>query len=422
MTPFWLNAQKWLDSAGWALADQGVFALSNFLVNVILARNLVPASFGIYSSAYSVFLFLGALHGGLFIEPLMVFSVSRYQDCIHDYIGEVISLHWTTTVPFGLAACCCAFGVDILLGTSIGKAALPFSFAGPCILLAWVVRRSCYVHGRPQRAAFSSMVYLIVTVAGLFALRSAHILTFPSAVAVMALSSLASAYTVTGLSVKHLRIGNLGVRDSHWAFGRWMALSAALVWFPLNWFFCVLPIWGSTEEAARLRAALILSMPAVQATIAFVSVAIPSLVAHRGNAHTFRAKHTLMTSMIIAAAVSYALTLLALGRPIAEAVFRGQYRLTQAQLLCLGLIAITYAASSSLAAGVKAQERPRRLIFANSVSAAVCLSIGTALVVHFRLAGALWGIILSQAACAACLLPALYRQQGLHTENAGARA
>ena len=48
----------WLTKGCLAVADQGVFAVSNFLLNILLARWLAPADYGAFALAYSVFLFL----------------------------------------------------------------------------------------------------------------------------------------------------------------------------------------------------------------------------------------------------------------------------------------------------------------------------------------------------------------------------
>lgn len=51
----------WARKGFWAVLDQGLFAGSNFLVSVLLARWLEPASYGAFSVAYSVFLLLDSL-------------------------------------------------------------------------------------------------------------------------------------------------------------------------------------------------------------------------------------------------------------------------------------------------------------------------------------------------------------------------
>jgi hypothetical protein len=55
----------------WALADQGVCSLGNFLTGVLMARGLAdPHLFGVYSLALSVLMFLNSLHGSVVTYPL----------------------------------------------------------------------------------------------------------------------------------------------------------------------------------------------------------------------------------------------------------------------------------------------------------------------------------------------------------------
>src|SRR3954470_23333844 len=57
----------------WAIADQGLFAVSNLLVNVLLARGLAPAEYGAFATAYTVLLLVTGFHSALLIEPMLVF-------------------------------------------------------------------------------------------------------------------------------------------------------------------------------------------------------------------------------------------------------------------------------------------------------------------------------------------------------------
>ena len=51
-----VDALHWVARGGWAVADQASFALSNFVVTVLLARWLPPLEFGAFITSYSVFL------------------------------------------------------------------------------------------------------------------------------------------------------------------------------------------------------------------------------------------------------------------------------------------------------------------------------------------------------------------------------
>lgn len=61
----------------WAIADQGVVSLGNFLTTIILARALSPTSYGIWSVIFGLILLLNGLPASLIIYPLSVRLAAR---------------------------------------------------------------------------------------------------------------------------------------------------------------------------------------------------------------------------------------------------------------------------------------------------------------------------------------------------------
>ena len=58
------------------MLDQGLISGSNFVIGVLLARWLLPAQYGAYALAFSVFLLVSFLHQALLTEPQRVFGPS----------------------------------------------------------------------------------------------------------------------------------------------------------------------------------------------------------------------------------------------------------------------------------------------------------------------------------------------------------
>src|SRR5262245_22544082 len=54
----------------WALADQGIVSLGNCATNVLLARSLAVAEFGVFALLLEAMLFLNSLQAALVIYPL----------------------------------------------------------------------------------------------------------------------------------------------------------------------------------------------------------------------------------------------------------------------------------------------------------------------------------------------------------------
>ncbi len=70
--------------------DQGLFSISNLVLNVLLARWLLPEDYGIFATAFAIFLLVATLHTGLFEEPMLVFGSGKYRNRISEYLGTLL--------------------------------------------------------------------------------------------------------------------------------------------------------------------------------------------------------------------------------------------------------------------------------------------------------------------------------------------
>ena len=141
----------WLGYKGaWAVTDQGLFALSNFGVSVLLARWLTPDGYGSFAVAFSILLLIGTLQTALLTEPMLVFGPSRYTSRVSAYVGRLSSLHFTMTCSVSVVLLLgllflAAFGHPYGMGWTIASLAV----ATPAILFLWLMRRACYIDSSP---------------------------------------------------------------------------------------------------------------------------------------------------------------------------------------------------------------------------------------------------------------------------------
>jgi hypothetical protein len=83
----------------WLLCDQGIFAMINFLLNIMFARWLTPEEYGLFGVSFSGFILLTGLHWTAVLEPLLVLQVSVPQRRSH-----LIKLAWEHVAIVGIAA------------------------------------------------------------------------------------------------------------------------------------------------------------------------------------------------------------------------------------------------------------------------------------------------------------------------------
>ena len=198
-----LNRQsllRWSSKGFWAVSDQGLFAVSNLLVNVILARSLPRAEYGAFATAYTVLLLVNVVHSALISEPMLVFGADRYGASFSHYFRILLRYHWLLTL--GISACLGVTAVVLTATTSgsLGQAAAGLTVVAPFILLNWLVRRACYVVSRPRLAALGGALNLTVVIIGTIVLARLRMLSVFSGQLIVGAAALAA----TGLMMRTL--------------------------------------------------------------------------------------------------------------------------------------------------------------------------------------------------------------------------
>lgn len=183
---------QWGGRGFWAILDQGAFAASNFLLNILLARWLTPQEYGAFAVTFSAFLFLAALHFSLLIEPMLIFGAGRHRTVFRRYLQVLLAGHGAVSI-----AMAAVLGGVGLVAWRLDEGALAGSFlalalAGPFILFQWLMRRSCCARLNPRPSALAGVGYLVAVVGGAIVLFRADQLTAVLAIALMGVASLAA--------------------------------------------------------------------------------------------------------------------------------------------------------------------------------------------------------------------------------------
>ena len=76
-----------------AISDQGFFALGNFAITTILARQMSQASFCYFSTAFAAFLLLSTFYCAFIVDPMLVYGVSTAKTMQCSYVRKVVALH-----------------------------------------------------------------------------------------------------------------------------------------------------------------------------------------------------------------------------------------------------------------------------------------------------------------------------------------
>jgi len=391
----------WLTKGTLAVADQGVFAVSNFLLNVLLARWLAPADYGAFALVYSVFLSLLLIHNALITTPMLVFGQGKYRTRFAEYLGVLLRIHIALMLPGSALLLLAAYPLSRVYSPEIGRAFLALAVAAPFILLLWLLRRAFYARLDPIWAAASGVVYLIILVTATAALHSTGHLSPTTALLCMAMASLITCALLLLRLRPSFATDTSTIRTvarDHWDYGKWVAAGAGPNWVTDNIYFLVLPAWLGLAQAGALKALLNLAQPASQSISALGVLLMPILVRDRatgGNSGMTRTMK-LSTVLFLGCSAAYMALLWEFRTHIFHALYGGKFSAYDSwPLLAAGLIPIAQGLPNVVGAALGAIERPKLGFWADSWSAGFALLIGIPLAFRLGVGGALLGIALT---------------------------
>jgi O-antigen/teichoic acid export membrane protein len=209
----------------WTILDQAIVSAGTFLVNVLLARHLPPADYGIFSLLYSGLLTLQLFNATLLIYPLSIRLVTATDEQHAHLLVTALVLVGLLTV--GLSA------VLALVLLSFGKADL-VAPAVACFLLWQIqesIRRGLFTRFRHRVAALGDAVSYIGQVVVVVLLLWGKSLTIESALYAMAATSAAAAI-FQSLQVELKTDRRLDLRQAAvdcWSGGGGQALATGLL-------------------------------------------------------------------------------------------------------------------------------------------------------------------------------------------------
>jgi O-antigen/teichoic acid export membrane protein len=386
--------------------DQGLFAVSNFGLNVLLARWLTPADYGAFSVAYTLFLLLGTFHTAILTEPMLIYGAGKYKERLGGYLAVLLRGHWLfgafTALLFGLASLALWRFTD----SPLTPALFGLAVASPFILLQWLLRRACYVNVQPHLAAYSGALYMLLMGAGIFALYYSALLSTTTALLVMAAASLASGLVlVWQLGVKRSEPSETLAKSSlkdHWRYGRWAAGAAMLAWFPDNIFILALPTWWGLEGAAAYRVVFSILLPVMNITTALGGILLPALVQLR---HTPKFLSTTLRIglLFLAGPLVNWLLLGFFGTSLLRLLYNDVYDAYAQTFWLTGLIPVLSALVHILGAVLRALEYPRSVFWASVLAAILAVTLGMLMVYRWGVTGAFTGWFLTYSAAATAL-------------------
>src|ERR1700728_2179691 len=398
---------RWVTKGGFAILDQGLISGSNFLISILLARWLIPAQYGAFSTAFSVFLFLSYVYQSLLSEPQAVFSGSAYRQCLRGYLKALLSIQLVVTV-FGLVL----LGGSAAIAYGLGKAdGFPGALAGvaiasPCILFFWLLRRSYYMNLAPARAAMGAFLYFVLVTGGLFVVYKKALISPFSAYLLMAIGALGTGLFLLSQIKKALPPDTCDAPTpaqawrKHWEYGRWALGVSVVTWIPYYMYYPLVSMFSGMAQAGQLRAVMNLSLPLEQSYTALSILFLPyaaRVCREKGIASSGPLVRRI-TLLFVAGAVVYWAILIPFKSVAFHILYGGKYMELAPLIPYVAVGTTLWSAAFGPAIMLRAIESPDSIFYARVVASVLSLVVGVPATWAFGLWGVVWSVIVANIA------------------------
>lgn len=392
--------------AFWALGDQGVASLGNFLSNLIIARTLGLAELGLYGVLYELGLFLNSMHAATVLFPLNVKgAVADGRAKFARLAGR--SLTYTLLLAPGLGVVMFTTGAmmdRVTVGLWATVALVMFQ-------IQETLRRSLISRMRYRAAVWGEAISYLGQAAALYMLASAKMLTLVSAYQSFAATSALAA--IVQLIQVRPRVAppreSMHLAAGTWDLSRWVLYGNVTNLFTGTLFYWNLAFWSGREVLGVVIGLMNVIRLANPLLLAFASVIVPTVARARGRAGFATARRLLFGYGSIAISGLAALFMVPFVFPTqALHLFyphnADQYVAHAGALQIMVLTALCMLTKDVLGAFFNAVERPRLNFLGQAVYTLSIVFVGMPLTAHMGLDGLVIGAFL--AALAALLMNA----------------
>jgi O-antigen/teichoic acid export membrane protein len=413
----------WVGRGSLAVLDQGLFAGSNFILNLLLARWLAPAQYGAFAVAFSVFLLIGVFHTAVLTEPMLIFGPARYHGRFQGYLGALVRCHFALMLPIAAILTFGAFLLGRLYSATVGQAFLSLAISTPFILLLWLMRRAFYARLAPGWSVAGSAIYLVTLLGCMIFLRSAGRLSPSTGFLAMAAASLVSSLVLAVPHKPTFLLDRGAIRTivaEHWRYGRWVTAAAVPAWCADSIYYLVLPASAGLAEAGALKALLNLAMPALHAVAALGVLMLPILVEEHGSGSIRAMRRTIGIAMAVFLLISgsYSGVIWECRFDVFRVLYGGRYGdYASWPLLLVGLLPLAQSVQVVAGGALRVLERPSLVFWSSMGGGAATLLLGVPLALHLGVRGALLGLLTSYILMAALTIFFLNRATRIERAN-----
>jgi O-antigen/teichoic acid export membrane protein len=401
--------------AGWALGDQALASLANFMIGVIVARTVDTDRFGAFTLAFSTYLIVLNVARAIATQPLLI----RYSAARPQHLRSASADASGTLLAAGLIAALPLVGLGIVFADPLGPALVAVGVVLPALLLQDGWRSVLFAAGR-GRSAFAVDLAYVATVAPVVSIASGLPLPQPATViaawGLATLPSSAIAGWLTGTRPTPWR-ALVWLREHRDLSARYAAESTIGLLVGQAAIYAV-GAFAGLAGAGSLRGASLLLGPVYVLIQGTYLAAVPEGVRIRASRpDRFVLAMAVVSGGLAVGIVGWLAVLLVLPEPIGRQLLGSSWEPSRPLLLPLGLAVAGQALAAGPIVGLRALADARSSLRALAISAPSGLVLGVGGAFVGGPTGAAWGSVAGSALTFVLFLAAFARSASDHAKR-----
>lgn len=407
-----LNITKswWVKLGFFSVLDQAIFSLTNFTINILMARWLDSFSYGVFAILIAVFIVSTSVHNSLILEPMSIFG-TLYLNRKRKYFLYLMALHFLYGFTFLLIV------ISYLKMTDDSKSPLLIlAFLQPFMLLPWLIRRFYYLESKVYLALVTSSIYFLSTILFFYLFKSIQTINAQDGLICMCLGGALSALIVlfnnnnipntsTNISLKKL------IR-CHFEYGKWIMFSNFLLVAVNQGFVFLAATQLGVREAGVFKALSNFILPAGQIFSAMTILVIPILSKdfYNRDYNNLLNKGKRISRIIVLLALLNETILILFRYDLLRILYDGKYLEYVNLIPILGIAPIIVAFYSSRLIVLKTVQLPKYESIANVVASAIAFCLAIWFTRLWKLNGLVFSMLLMYCTIGVIIFIAFYKQ------------
>jgi O-antigen/teichoic acid export membrane protein len=393
---FMTRLKTWGIKGGLSVLDQGLYSGANFVMNILLARWLLPSHYGVFSIAFAVYLFAYQIHNAIIIEPMSVLGLAKMHHRLPNYLRDQIKIHFVVSLLAGFAIMVIGL-IVIAFDQILGRVIIILGMVLSLILLPLLTRRIFYLFRKPQFALLGSAVYTIFLLGGLWLAYIFINISVDLAFPLIGLAGLTSGVFLI-IQIPQQQSDHVSFRDiwfANWNYGKWLVYSSILIALAAQVQIFIVGGLLGLKDAGAFRALQNFIQPVILFFAAISAFLLPSLSYDfgKGNIAGLKRKGKYLFALFIIVSLGFELLLIEYGSALEAIIYGGRFSSYVHLLPVWGLVPIAGVLTYVFYFLLQSIQQPGAILIGSIVWSATSAILSVIFSMKWGIAGAVASVV-----------------------------